>query len=402
MHFGMRLHFSLARASCLLLALPLPAGAALAEDGSATRVAGAWTNFLGVSVAGPAESTPRMGGRLDAWITVDGRDMGPWDGFAVHVRPEFIYGESVNRQGSGETLPINTALSFPEVNTESWDLALTVSQEIGKARLTLGKINTVDLKTRTPILGGGGIDGFQFLQFAAPITLFTPPMILGGLLNVPVGRAAVTLGLWDPVSAIRRTGFEERPFREGVAGMAAVTLPVRVRGQQGWQSFTVSGNSRRGIDLDDIPDLTLPPEAGGVIGTRQGGWLVKYAFQQYLWQDPTNPKRGWGLFGDFSVWDSNPTPFEWGMSFGATGEPGFAHRPDDRIGLGYFRFSLASDLVEGLAPLVPLRSEQGVELFYTAQLRSQIALTANVQWLSPAQASFEPSLFTGLRLTARF
>jgi hypothetical protein len=45
----------------------------------------------------------------------------------------------------------------------------------GKAQLTVGKINTFDLKMRTPMLRGGELDSFQHLQFAASITLFTQP-----------------------------------------------------------------------------------------------------------------------------------------------------------------------------------------------------------------------------------
>lgn len=130
---------------------------------------------------------------------------------------------------------------------------------------------------------------------------------------------------------------------------------------------------------------------------------MRYGFQQHLWQDSINPKRGWRLFGDITLWDSNPTPFEWGLSIGVTGQPGFAGtRADDRFGIGYFRFSIASDLVEALDPLVDLDSEQGAEAFYTFELNRHVALTANMQWLNPARSDKGPSVLTGLRLRTRF
>lgn len=378
------------------------AGAAHAEPPSATDISGAWTNFLGVAVSGNAPKTPRIGGRLDAWATIDGRDLGLWEGLALKARPELVYGESLNGHGSGETLPINTALSFPVANAEAFDLSISVSQRIGTAQLTFGKINTVDLKMRTPIQGGSGIDGFQYLQFAAPITVFTPPAIMGALLSIPVGQASVTVGVWDPESAIRRTGFEHRLFRKGVNGMVSATLPVTIGGLQGWQNLNISGTTKRGIDFDTIPDLSLPPGTQPAVETRKGGWMVKYCFQQYLQQDAANPSGGWGVFGDLTVWDSNPTPLEWGMSLGIAGNPGIPSRPADRFGIAYYRFSIASDLVEAADPLLTLGAEQGVELFYTVQLARNIGLTANTQWLSSAQSDVPNALHTGLRLTTRF
>ena len=131
------------------------------EARPALDLAAVWTNFIGLSVSGPADSEPRLGGRLDIYAIVDGGEIGLWDGLVVAIRPEFAYGSSVNEQGSGEILPINTALAFPEANDETFDLALTIGQRIGRSQLTVGKINTVDLKTRTPLLGGGGVDGFS-------------------------------------------------------------------------------------------------------------------------------------------------------------------------------------------------------------------------------------------------
>jgi len=370
---------------------------------SAMEAEAVWTNFSATTLSGPAGSGPWIGGRVDLWVTADGERAGLWDGLSISVRPEFIYGSSVNARGAGEILPLNTALAFPSANSEDFDLALSVTQRVGRGQITVGKINTVDLKLRTPLLGGGGLDGFQHLQFAAPITLFTPPKIFGALLTVPVDKASVTIGAWDPRSMIKQTGFEEPLFADGVNGMVSVSVPVTIAGKPGFQNFLVSGTTTTGVDLANIPDLTLPPTESQVIGTRKGGWLVRYGLQQYLWVDPTNPKRGWGVFGDVTVWDSNPTPFEWGMSIGLTGQPGLpGKRADDRFGLGYFRFSVASDLVDALDPLLNLNAEQGVEGFYTFTINGTLAATATVQWLGAARSDRGNSVLAGLRLRARF
>ncbi len=260
----------------LAISAALPAAA---QAPSSSSLSGIWTNYLGASLSGPADGTLRIGGRIDVYGTLDGGDIGLWDGLVINVRPELVYGNSVNGQGSGETLPINTSLAFPSANAEDFDLALTIGQRIGQSQLTIGKINTVDLKTRTPLLGGGGLDGFQFLQFAAPITLFIPPKIMGALLTMPVAGASVTVGAWDPRSMLNQTGFEEPLFATGVNGMVSVGVPVTIGGKPGWQNFLVSGTTTKGTDLAKIPDLTLPPTTTPIIGTRKGGWLIRYGFQ---------------------------------------------------------------------------------------------------------------------------
>jgi hypothetical protein len=70
--------------------------------------------------------------------------------------------------------------------------------------------------------------------------------------------------------------------------------------------------------------------------------------------------------------------------------------------MAWFRFKFAQEIENALQQLVPLEAEQGVELFYTLTLSPKVALTANAQWLDPAQAKIPNSLHTGLRLTARF
>lgn len=381
--------------------VPEPAPDERAGSPSRTDFSFALTNFLGVATAGDGDRSPRFGGRMDAFITIDGRDMGLWDGLSISIRPEFVYGESVNRIGIGEFLPINTAMAFPSANREDFDLSLSVTQRLGNASLTLGKINMLDNAARTPIVGGGGREGFQHLQLAAPITFKTPPTIFGGLLNIPTDRAVFTLGIWDPTSAVNATGFEN-PFSKGVNGMVSGTIPVTIGGMRGFQGLTISGTTARNLDLDDIPDIILPPAGEAVIRTKRGGWHVRYSFQQFLWQDAGDPRRGFGLFGQFNIWDGNPTLGQWSMNIGLAGSPPIASRPGDRFGIGYFRFEPSGTLVRGLAPIIELRPEQGTEIFYTFAFGERFLLTANTQLIAPAPRANATALVFGLRSQFRF
>ena len=61
--------------------------------------------------------------------------------------------------------------------------------------------------------------------------------------------------------------------------------------------------------------------------------------QQFLWQDPDNPGKGWGFFGQISASDANPNPIGNAVLVGLGGStPG---RPDDRWGVAWSDYLLS-------------------------------------------------------------
>lgn len=372
------------------------------ERSSASDYEATWTNFVVSAVAGDGSSALLYGAKLDGYASVDGRDFSLWDGLTINAHAEFVFGKDANDLDTGVILPVNTALAFPRDENADFDLALSVTQSIGRGSLTVGKINMIDRVSRTPLVGGGGREGFQHIAFAGPPSIFTPPSILGALLSFPLGRLSVGLGIWDAQSAVDRWGFGNL-FKEGVAGMVALTLPITINGRRGFQSLTIMGDNKRGIDLEDIPDLFLPPESEAAVGERRGGWLIRYAFQQFIRQDPANPARGWGVFGKLSLWDGNPTPLRWSMNLGITGSSPIASRPSDRFGLAYFRVSASPALRDGLAPILALGPEQGGEAFYTFDaVQGRVRVTAAAQVIDPVLKSAKTAVLLGLRTLVRF
>ena len=372
------------------------------ERPSASSYEATWTHFIGSAVAGDGSNALLYGAKLDGYATVDGRDLRLWDGLTINAHAEFNYGNNLNEVDSGVLLPVNTALAFPDYDEADFDLAVSITQSIGRASLTVGKINMIDRVSRTPLVGGGGREGFQHIAFAGPPSIFTPPSIFGALLSFPLNRLNVSLGIWDAQSAVNRWGFHDL-FEEGVAGMVSVTLPVTIADRLGFQSLTLMGDNKRGLDLDDIPDLLLPPESEAAVGQLRGGWLIRYAFQQFIRQDPANPARGWGVFGKLSLWDGNPTPLRWSMNLGVTGSSPIASRPRDRFGLAYFRVSASQALRSGLAPVVGLGPEQGAEAFYTLDaIGGRLRVTLTGQIVDPVIRSAKTAAFLGLRTLVRF
>ena len=99
-----------------------------------------------------------------------------------------------------------------------------------------------------------------------------------------------------------------------------------------------------------------------------------------------NPARGWGLFGHVGISRGTPGILDWTMTAGFAGSVPIASRPLDRFGIGYFRLSLTRRIIDGLAPVLPLRDEHGAELYYTLQVGRIARLTLDGQLIDPILA----------------
>lgn len=359
---------------------------------------GEWTQFLAMAAAGSADEAPRYGGRLDGFARIDASQLGLWDGLSIHLHAELVYGRSVNRIGGRLLLPVNTALNFPANDETAFDLSYSVVQKLGPVRVQLGKINLLEQAAAIPIVGGGGKEGFQHLGLAAPPALLASPKVLGVIATAPVGPLTVNVGLWSPDDWTQEYG-PDGLFEDGLNAMLLVTARSHIGGLAGFHNFTAYATSSRKLRSDNpeirppdgIVDLPLPGRSGA---------HFRYGLQQYLWQDPGDPRRGWGFFGHVGVSTGTPDVLDWSATAGFAGSPPLAGRPRDRFGLGYFRVSLANIVVDGLAPLVTLQDEQGAELFYTAEVSPRLRLTATAQLVDSLLRDADTAVFLGLRLKA--
>ncbi len=236
------------------------------------------TQFYQGLVAGDGSEEWQYGGKVDLVARLNGDKLGLWPGFSVNVHHEIVYGKNVNNLGDGSLLPINTALTFPENGTMGSDTSLSLTQTLGaRVSLSFGKFNMLDAASRTPLLGGGGIDTFQNVNLAAPVSGLVPPYIFGGSIALKTAPAAISLFAYDPRSAQNRTGFEDA-FADGVTTMMNVTVPITLAGRTGYQGFKGIYSTKEGTNLSDVPELLLPPEAAGAVATKQRFVLFRLLF----------------------------------------------------------------------------------------------------------------------------
>jgi porin len=353
-------------------------------------------------VAGDGNQGWQYGGKATAKVAVDGAKAGLWDGFSLNLIGEYQYGKNVNGYG-GTLFPVNTALTFPQDGGSGGDLSLTFKQRFSKElAVTIGKFNMVDQASRTPLLGGGGVDTFWNTCLAAPITGLVPPYITGAAVDISTSIAQISLMIYDPKGAQQTSGLDHWG-QDGITGRVSVLFPVKVGGLSGYHTFTVVGTTQNAIDLSDIPYLILPPGIRPTIDVKNNAWYLGYGFQQFLSQNPDNPREGWGIFGQVGFTDSNPNPYRWMALGGIGGTSPLPGRNLDRFGVAYFRYAFSQELIDSVKVFhFNLGAESGVELFYNAAVTPWFRLAGDLQFIRPGNHSAGNATFAGVSAQIKF
>ena len=339
-----------------------------------------------------------FGGKADFLLGLDGGRLGLWNGFTVSAHLEQEFGQNETERADGPIIPLNTALAFPLLGGTTTDLALTVTQAFGSNfSVSLGKFNMLDAAAKTPIMGGGGETTFWNTGFAAPISGVTPPYIIGGLFALKTAPATFSLLIYDPRNA-QALGVIEHPFADGVTFSLSATVPLAIGGLPGFHTLRAAYSTQQGFDLEDVPQLLLPPGSARDLRSMQGYYFGSYMIDQYFWRDTDNPARGWGPFAQVALSDANPNPIAGSGFVGLGGSTPFTGRLDDRWGVGWFKY-VFSPALKASATVVgaSLNDESGVEAYYDAKIADHIRFGPDAQLIWPGTPGKSTALFLGLR-----
>ncbi len=360
------------------------------------------TQFYQGLVSGEGNKGWEYGSKGDAVITLDGARLGLWKGLCINIHEEGVWGRSVSEQSDGFILPVNTALALPKLGGYDNDTSFLVTQKFGEqVSVTVGKFNMLDAAAKTPLVGGGGLNTFQHVAFALPVSGITPPYLVGASVTVTTEPVVLNLLVYDPRNA-QDWNVATSPFEKGEATSLSATFPVMIAGLQGYQGLRGIYSTLKGVDLADIPQLILPP-GDRIIDTKQGYWFLAYSFQQYLWQSKDDPKHGWGIFGRYSTSDGNPNPIHQSWYLGIGGSSFIPERDLDLWGIGYFQYRFSDDLKNSLAVLeMPLKDESGLEAFYNLAVTPWLRWTANVEYIQPSSGYHSAAVFIGMRSQIKF
>ena len=361
-----------------------------------------WSQFYQGLTSGDVVDARRWhyGGKWDAQARLDLSKFGLWQGLSLTAQGVANYGESANAIPiGGSLLAVNTALFFPGIEAaDASDLmALYFTQNFGDvASLRVGKINMIELARYTPLKGGGGVDTFWNTELAAPVSGLVPPTLNGAMLSINTKPVSFGLTIFDPRDATNKPLFSDL-FVDGVSVMGSATLQTTIAGLTGFYGLKGIYSTREGRDFSEL----IPPP-GAAPATRQGSWYVGFSVQQYLVQDPTNPARGWGVFGEIAKADANPNFHDWSYYVGLGGSSLIPGRPDDRFGIAYFHFGFSEVLKDEVAPVIALRDQSGTEIFYNVAVTPWFRVAANVQFIRPGAGGFPDAIYAGLSTYVRF
>ena len=360
------------------------------------------TMFYQGLTAGDGDHDFKYGSKADIMLNADLSKLGFWSGFSVTIHAEHNYGESINGAG-GTLVPVNTALLFPGMeDADASDLSSIYFQQHFSKSVTLlfGKMNMMDLAAKKPFMGGAGIDSFQNLTFVAPPTGLVPPYLLGAMLSVRTEPATFGLWVYDPASVVNKSGYDDS-FENGGTIRGSVDFPVTIGGLRGHQGFVALYSNEKNSDLNDIGDTFLPPFPPGTPDIKDNNHYFAYSFDQYLYQVSENSKEGVGLFGQFGISDGNPSKLYWSALVGIGGTGLVPGRSRDNWGIGYYYDTPSPDLKDSLSPLLTVRNEQGMEIFYNFALTPWLTVGADLQVINPSLAE-DTVIVSGLRTVIRF
>jgi porin len=362
--------------------------------------------YQGVA-SGGVQDTFRFGGRGDYLLNVDGEKAGLWKGLFINVHAESVYGDSVN-SATGALMPVNIGRLLPIPSGSITTITgVKITQALSENfAVFAGKINTFDGFVQ-PFLPGHGLDvGFMNLAMVLNPALArtVPYSTLGaGAAILVEGQPLASVMVLDTNNTPTQSGFNTF-FNNGATILGQGTLPTKFFNLPGYH--TLIGTYSSGQYTETSPDAysLISNLAKGLplLGKISGSWSLDYMASQSLWTDPNDSTRNWGVFGNFGLSDGNPNPIHYAINAGFSGASPLSGRKLDTFGVGYYYLGLSNSL-KSIAPrFVPIRDEQGIELFYNIAATPWCRITPDIQIITPARESVSPSFIFGIRARMDF
>jgi len=369
----------------------------LAESGISTEFNIA-NYYFGV-VNGGLEQQGEFSGHGDYVFNFDGHKLLGMEGLFIKVRAEHRYGTTIG-SSTGALLPPTVQSELPVADSEELyltDVLFTqfLSPQFG---VFFGKLDTFD-GDQNAFASGRGTTQFSNLAFVVnPATLRTIPYST-------LGFGFVILGADDPeemfqfsvinaTDTARTSGFDEL-FEEGVAISGEYRFPTKFFNKPGHQMIGATWSSRDVVALEQDPRIILPQVP---INRTDGSWSIYYNFDQYLFMDPCDPKKGWGVFGRAGLADDRNNPVAWFLSLGLGGDSPISGRKNDTFGAGWYYSGTSDEIGPVLNNLAGgVGDGQGIELFYNYQVTPSFHLTPDMQIIMPARQQIDTAILLGLR-----
>jgi porin len=360
------------------------------------------TNFYFGNTRGGIDREFRFGGHGDYLANLDINKLGGPKGQFLQIRAEHRYGESLGG-ATGALLPPAIATDLPIPDSENVYITnFLFTQALSESfALYAGKLDTLSGDVNA-FAHGRGISQFSNGAFVVnPIGLRTVAYsTLGtGFVFLNEGEPIYNFLVLNARETTRTDGLSEL-FADGAVISQELRLPTNFFDKPGHQLFGAIWSSREFVALEQSPIVILPSVP---IARQSGSWAVTYNFDQYLFVDPCDGKKGWGVFGRAGIADPDTNPIEYFLSFGVGGNSRLRGRDNDTFGLGWYYSGTSNEIAPFLSNVLGnLQDGQGGEMFYNIAVNKRMFLTADSQVIIPARSNIDTSLLIGLRANLLF
>jgi porin len=377
-----------------------PRRKSLEENG--VRFTNNLTNFYIGNTRGGIDREFRFGGHGDYLTNIDINKLGGPQGQFLQVRAEHRYGESL-ADATGALLPPVVAADLPVVDSEKLYITnFLFTQALSESfALYAGKLDTLD-GDMNAFAHGRGIRQFSNAAFVVnPIGLRTVAYsTLGtGFVILNEGEPIFNFLVLNARDTANTVGLSEL-FADGAVISNELRLPTNFFGLPGHQLFGGIWSSRDFVSLNQSPLVVLPNVP---IARQSDSWALTYNFDQYLFVDPCDSKKGWGLFGRAGIADAATNPIQYFLSLGVGGNSRLRDREEDTFGLGWYYSGTSDEISPFLSTaLGSLQDGQGGEMFYNVAVNKRMFVTADTQVILPARSTIDTSLLFGLRANVTF
>ena len=385
----------------------------LAQKG--IRFRGWLTPNLQSVTSGGSDDDTAFGASGDFWSAVDFHKMGIIPGGLLVMRVEFDVGESVVKNAGtimapsyNAILPISGQLDRDTASLTSFYYTQFFGEQFG---VWFGRSDTHHNANLGEFAGlNPQVGNTQFQNFALtaiPVMPISQPYVssLGaGVFARPTKNLSLAAMVMDSRESSRRSGFDD--FGKDWNSFFAVNLQHRLGDLPGGQllgySYSWNGDYTRLTSSQLINLVTGMP-----LQSESETWAVIYSAWQYIQVfegDTSKPinlndgradHRGWGVFLMAGLADEDTNPVQWSLAGGIGGRGLLPSRPNDSFGVGYFFIDLKSGVVANLIGLES--SEQGVEIYYEAEIIPWFHVTPDLQIVDPGLSANDTAVILGLR-----
>ena len=341
----------------------------------------------------------RYGGRNDYFLNLNGEKLGLWKGLFVDLHGEQRYGQTVD-QFTGAFMPTNLMLDVPQNYGSTTALtAVKVTQFLSEDMLVYGgRINMFDSFIQ-PITGASPLNGFMntAMMFNPVYGRTVPYSTYGvGFAYLQDMQPVFSFAVIDTHNTPTVSGFNTL-FTNGVTLLGVLNVPTRYFDLPGHQGVSGTYSTGTYSDLEPIPYFDPIAGPGLAIAKSTGSWSFAANFDQALFVSPNDPKKIWGIFGNFGVSDGNPNPAQWFSNAGFSGVSPFQSRPQDSFGVGYYYVGVTETLKDLAPNVLRLQNEQGVELYYNVAVTPWFHITPDLQVIDPFRERADTAVVAGMR-----